>query len=280
MFYIKHLMGISMVALLVTACNNESKPAKEAEAMSTSASPALKEENVSYQADGATLNSYVVYDDADKSKRPAVLVMPEWWGMNEYTKRRARELAKLGYVAIAVDIFGNGKVADNPDSAKAFSGPFYADPQKSKARIDATIAKIRSYPQVDSSKIGAIGYCFGGGMLLNTIRLGDDLKAVVSFHGSLIGTPARKDLLKTSILVCHGNDDKFVTPADVAAFKKQMDSIGADYKFIGYDGATHAFTNPQSTENGKKFNMPIAYNAAADTASWKAMQDFFNAKLK
>ena len=111
--------------------------------------------------------------------------------------------------------------------------------------------------------------------MLNTVRLGDDLKGVVSFHGSLLGTPARKDLLRTKILVCHGNADKFVTPDMVAEFKKQMDSIGASYTFIGYDSATHAFTNPESDVNGPKFHMPIAYNPKADTASWNAMVGFF-----
>ncbi|HMI62755.1 MAG TPA: dienelactone hydrolase family protein, partial [Puia sp.] len=161
------------------------------------------------------------------------------------------------------------------DSAKAFATPFYMHPEKAKARIDSAIAKIRSYDIVDGTKIGGIGYCFGGGMLINTARLGDDLKGIVSFHGSLIGTPARKDLLRTRMLICHGNADKFVSPQDVAAFKKQMDSIGANYTFVGYDSATHAFTNPASTETGKKFNMPIAYNAKADSASWDAMKNFF-----
>jgi dienelactone hydrolase len=149
------------------------------------------------------------------------------------------------------------------------------NPMKAKIRIDSAIARLRKFDNVDAGNIGAIGYCFGGGVLLNTVRLGDDLKGVVSFHGTLIGTPARKDLLKTKILVCHGNADKFVSPADVARFKKQMDSIGATYTFIGYDSATHAFTNPASTATGEKFHMPIGYNAKADSASWDAMKTFF-----
>ena len=232
-----------------------------------------KEENITYTGDNATMSGFVVYDENSTVRRPAVLVVPEWWGLNDYTKSRARQLAKLGYVAMAVDLYGNGKIADNPDSAKAFATPFYMNPVAAKTRIDAAIAKIRTYGAVDTSNIAAIGYCFGGGMLLNTVRLGDELKGVVSFHGSLIGTPARKDLLKTKILVCHGNADQFVSQKDVAEFKKQMDSIGADYKFIGYDSATHAFTNPDSTATGLKFQMPIAYNEKADTASWTAMKD-------
>jgi dienelactone hydrolase len=272
--YPKWIAGSLLLTSTFAACNNSSQqdtsttPAKDSVAT-------IKEENISFTGDGATMHAFVAYSDSGSAKKPAVLVIPEWWGLNDYPKMRARMLAKLGYVAMAVDIYGDGKVAETPDSATAWSGPFYKDPAKAKARIDAAIAKIRTYAMVDSAKIGAIGYCFGGGLLLNTARLGDDLKGVVSFHGSLIGTPARKDLLKTKILVCHGNADQFVSQKDVAAFKKQMDSIGAQYTFIGYDSATHAFTNPASTANGQKFHMPIAYNAKADSASWDKMKDFF-----
>jgi dienelactone hydrolase len=270
----KQLLGGVTVCLLMAACgNNTSNPTAAAPAGGDSSG--IKEETISFPADSANLQAFVVYNDSIKGKRPAVIVVPEWWGLNDYPKMRARMLAKLGYVAMALDIYGDGKVAETPDSAQAYATPFYMHPEKAKARIDAAIAKLRTYDNVDTAEIGAIGYCFGGGVLLNTARLGDDLKGVVSFHGSLIGTPARKDLLRTKILVCHGNADKFVTPDMVAAFKKQMDSIGAAYTFIGYDSATHAFTNPASTVNGQKFHMPIAYNGKADTASWEAMKTFF-----
>jgi dienelactone hydrolase len=269
----KMVFSSLVMASLFTACNNT--PKEESAAPVVDSTAAMKEETITFTSDSATLHAFVVYNDSVKGKRPAVLVLPEWWGLNEYPKMRARELAKLGYVAMAVDLYGDGKVADNPDSAKAFATPFYMHPEKAKARIDSAIAKIRSYDIVDGTKIGGIGYCFGGGMLINTARLGDDLKGIVSFHGSLIGTPARKDLLRTRMLICHGNADKFVLPQEVAAFKKQMDSIGANYTFVGYDSATHAFTNPASTETGKKFKMPIEYNAKADSASWDAMKNFF-----
>ncbi len=271
--------AVALAAISLSSCgSNEEK--KEEPAPTTTAAPVMKEEMVTIQGDGVSLNSFLVYDDSVKTKRPAVLVVPEWWGLTEYAKRRARELSKLGYVALALDVYGDGKLADNPDSAGKYAMPFYQHPEKAKARIDAAIAKLKSLPQVDTANIGAIGYCFGGGILINTARLGDaDLKGVVSFHGSLLGTPARKNLLKTKLLVLHGNADPLVNP-QVAQFKKQMDSIGADYKFIGYDSALHAFTNPDATELGKKFKMPIAYNAAADTASWKEMQTFFGNVLK
>jgi len=271
--------AVVLAAIGFTSCGSNEEKKEESAPTTTAAAPVLKEEMVTIQGDGASLNSFLVYDDSVKTKRPAVLVVPEWWGLTEYAKRRARELSKLGYVALALDVYGDGKIADNPDSAGKFAMPFYQHPEKAKARIDAAIAKLKTLPQVDTANIGAIGYCFGGGILINTARLGDDLKAVVSFHGSLLGTPARKDLLKTKLLVLHGNADPLVNP-QVAQFKKQMDSIGADYKFIGYDSAMHAFTNPDATELGKKFKMPIAYNAAADTASWKEMQTFFGNVLK
>jgi dienelactone hydrolase len=265
------LPGSLVLSLFFIACNNSSSVKTD-----TASTGGLKEETISFPADSAQLKAYVVYPDSVKGKRPAVLVIPEWWGLNDYPQKRAHMLAELGYVAMALDVYGDGKVADNPDSAGAYAKPFYMDPMKAKIRIDAAIARLKMYDHVDTAKIGAIGYCFGGGILLNTVRLGDDLKAIVSFHGSMPGVPARKDLLHTKILVCHGNADKFVTPDAVNKFKRQMDSIGASYTFIGYDSATHAFTNPASTATGKKFNMPIAYNPKADTASWNAMKDFFH----
>jgi len=284
MQYSKLFIGGLLAIGCFTACNNAGDQAAgkgdSTTTTKTDSSVMIKEETVSYTGDGVTMSGFVVYNEANKEKRPAILVVPEWWGLNDYTKGRARQLAELGYVAMAVDIYGDGKAAETPDSAMKFAAPFYKNPASAKARIDAAIAKIRTYAVVDSASIGAIGYCFGGGLLLNTARLGDDLKGLVSFHGSLVGTPARKDLLKTKLLVCHGNDDKFVQPKEVAAFKKQMDSIGADYKFIGYDSATHAFTNPNSTAAGLKFKLPIAYNAKADSSSWAEMKTFFAALFK
>jgi dienelactone hydrolase len=143
--------------------------------------------------------------------------------------------------------------------------------------INAAIKEVKKIEGTDPKNIAAIGYCFGGYIVLNAAKLGADLKAVVSFHGGLGGVAPQKDLLKAKILVCHGGNDKFVTPQSVDVFKQQMDSIGADYTFKVYDGATHAFTNPEATIIGKKFNMPIEYNGKADTASWKDMEAFFNA---
>ncbi|MET0392766.1 MAG: dienelactone hydrolase family protein [Chitinophagaceae bacterium] len=262
--------------LCLAACNNTEKKAEP----ETAAEPKLKEENITYTGDSVTMKGYVVYDENKKGQRPAVLVVPEWWGLNEYAKRRARELAALGYIAMAVDMYGNGEQADNPAKAQELATPFYTNPQKGKTRLDAALAQIKTYSQTDTARIAAIGYCFGGTQVLNAAKLGDNLKGVVSLHGGLQGPQPDKNLLKAAILVCHGGADSFVPQAQVDQFKKQMDSIGANYAFKVYEGATHAFTNPDATETGKKFNMPIAYNAAADTASWNDMKAFLDKTLR
>lgn len=272
----KYLLAIAGAAsLFIAACNNNATPGKE-----IAKTPGVKTESVSYGTDSAKLTGFVGYDSSLDTKRPVVLVIHEWWGLNDYIKSRVKQLAELGYLAIAVDMYGDGKMGANPDEAGKLSMPFYQNPALAKSRFDAALTKIKTYAQADTTKIAAIGYCFGGGIVLNVARLGEPLNGVVSFHGSLVGTPADKSLLKAKILVCHGADDQFVKPEEVATFKKQMDSIGADYTFKQYAGATHAFSNPAATEMGQRFKIPIAYNAAADSASWKEMKDFFGKIFK
>jgi len=276
---------LTVALALFSSCNNQSSsPSSTADTAAsagdsttreTAKAPSLKEQDVTYTGNGVTMDGYVVYDANKEGKRPAVLVVPEWWGLVDYPRMRARKLAELGYIAMAIDMFGNGKVADNPGEASRMTGPFYADLKMTKSRFDAALAKLKTYSQADTSNVAAIGYCFGGGVVLNVARLGDDLKGVVSFHGSLIGAPANKNLLKAKILVCHGMADQFVKPEEVEKFKKQMDSIGADYTFKQYPNATHAFTNPASDVNAEKFKMPVRYNPEADSASWNDMKDFF-----
>ena len=238
-------------------------------------SSSIKEETVTYTSNGTTLKSYVLYNANQKGKRPAIIVVPEWWGNNDYPRMRARKLAEMGYIAIAADMYGDDKIAANPAEAQGLATPFYKDPQLGKARVEAAINKIKEYPQTDVTKIAAIGYCFGGSMVLNAAKLGTDLKGVVSFHGGLATAPATEGSTKAHILVCHGAADKFTSADDIKNFRGNLDSLHVPYAFIVYPNATHAFTNPQSTATGKKFNMPIEYNEAADKKSWNDMQDFF-----
>lgn len=264
-----------LTALLFSACNNNAATEKE-----ELKAPAVKVESISYGTDSTKLTGYVAYDSNATTKLPIVLIIHEWWGLNDYAKGRAKQLAELGYIAIAVDMYGDGKMGNNPDEAGKLAMPFYTNPGLAKSRFNAALSKIKTYSQADSTKIAAIGYCFGGAMVLNMARLGEQLKGVVSFHGNLVGVPADKNLLKADVLVCHGVDDQFVKPEEVATFKKQMDSIGANYTFKQYAGATHAFSNPEATAMGEKFKIPIAYNAAADAASWNDMKEFFGRIFK
>jgi dienelactone hydrolase len=269
------LIPLIITGIISTGCNNQQDTQTTGKSDSTTTAK-MKEETVTYQGDGISMNGFVVYDENRPGPRPAVVVVHEWWGLNDYIKSRARQLADMGYIVMAVDMFGNGKTADNPDSAGKLATPFYKDPNMARERFHAGLAKLTSYSQTDTAKIAAIGYCFGGAQVLNMARLGENLKGVVSFHGNLVGVPPQKDLLKAEVLICHGAADPFVPQSEVDQFKKQMDSIGAKYTFKAYEGALHAFTNPRATEVGERFKIPVKYDAAADSASWNDMKSFFN----
>jgi dienelactone hydrolase len=248
---------------------------------SAGAAPKIKGETVEYTAGGVTLKGYLAYDEHVKGKRPGVLVVHEWWGLNEYARKRARMLAELGYTALAVDMYGNGKTATHPDDAAKFSSETMKDFDTAKARFLAAEDFLKKQPTVDPERIAAIGYCFGGGVVLNMARQGADLKGVASFHGSLAAVrPAEPGAIKAKIRVYTGADDKFVPPDAVAGFEKEMADAMADVKIVSYPGAVHGFTNPDATALGKKFNLPLAYNATADKESWEDMKKFLSGIFK
>jgi dienelactone hydrolase len=236
---------------------------------------------VEYKAGNVTLKGYLAYDTAIKGKRPGVIVVHEWWGLTDYPKKRAEMLAKLGYVALAADMYGDGKIADNPGDAQKFAGESMKDMNLLKLKFLAAMDFLKQDEHTDPTQIAAIGYCYGGGVVLNMARAGIDLKGVVSFHGSLgAAIPAEKGNVKAKLLVCSGAADKFISAKDVETFKKEMKDAGADLKYIAYPGALHAFSNPDATALGKKFNMPIAYNEKADKGSWSEMKKFFKTIFK
>jgi dienelactone hydrolase len=241
-----------------------------------SAHATVKHEEVTYTANGVTMKGYLAYDDAIKGKRPGVLVVHEWWGHNEYARKRARMLAELGYIALAVDMYGDGKQAAHPDDAGKFAGAVMQNMESAKARFMAAMDVLKKNPRTDSKRLAAIGYCFGGGVVLHMARFGFDLKGVVSFHGSYgTQTPAQAGKVKAKVLVCHGADDQFITPEQIDGLKKEMAEAKVDFQFISYPGATHSFTNPEADAYAKQFNLPLAYNADADKKSWEDMQAFF-----
>jgi dienelactone hydrolase len=272
-----------LFAFALVSCNNkksdDADDDKENTTTGSSALPQVKEEAVSYTSDSSTHKGYIAYDTKKEGKLPVVLVVHEWWGLTDYPRSRARQLAELGYFAMAVDMYGNGQTADTPEGAMKLAGPFYMNPGLAKLRIDAALAKAGEYPQADVGNAAAIGYCYGGYVVLNSAKLGSELKGVVNFHGNLSGAPVDKNKLKAAVLVCHGAADSLVPSAEVAAFRKSMDSIGANYQFNAYPGAKHAFTNPGATETGQRLKMPVEYNAAADSSSWNEMKSFLSTVL-
>ncbi|MEN6320089.1 MAG: dienelactone hydrolase family protein [Syntrophaceae bacterium] len=239
------------------------------------AEPKIREMVVEYDVQGTIMKGYLAYDENIKEKRPGVLVVHEWWGLNDYARKRARMLAELGYTALALDMYGEGKVASHPADAGKFSSALMKNFDVAKARFIGGMNVLKKQPTVDPTRIAAIGYCFGGGVVLNTARQGVDLKGVASFHGGLTAVqPAQPGTVKTPILVLHGADDKFTTAKEIEDFKHEMETAGADFRFITYPGAFHSFTNPDADELGKKFNIPIGYNRVADEQSWEELKNF------
>ncbi len=242
---------------------------------------AVQGEEIEYRVGETTMKGYLAFDAAAPGTRPGILVVHEWWGHNDYARQRARMLAELGYTALALDMYGDGRTAQHPDEAGRFATAVRTNLPEAKQRFEAAKTTLQAHPSVDASKIAAIGYCFGGAVVLEMARRGVDLDGVVSFHGSL-GTqnPAQSGAVKGRVLVLNGADDPLVSDEEIAAFKKEMERAGVDYRFVDYPGAVHSFTNPRADEFGRKFGLPLAYDAEADAQSWREMKAFFDEIFK
>ncbi|MEC7753294.1 MAG: dienelactone hydrolase family protein [Bacteroidota bacterium] len=259
----------SLLLVVLVSCNERSSSGND------SVSDMVGQE-VSYSTETTEMKGYIAYNKSSKERRPGVIVVHEWWGHNEYVRSRADELARLGYVALAVDMYGEGKQAEHPDDAGKFAGEVMSNLEEAKARFDAALATLKSNPNVDPDRIAAIGYCFGGSVVLSMANAGYNLDAVAAFHSGVdLPIKPSKDI-KAKILVANGADDPFVPASSVARFRAAMDSVGADYKYVAYDGAVHAFTSPGANALGEKFNLPLMYNEDADKASWNELMSLFN----
>jgi dienelactone hydrolase len=237
------------------------------------ASAIIRTEIVEYKDGDTVLEGFLAYDDTLKGKLPAVLVVHEWTGLNLYIKSRAEQLAELGYVAFAVDIYGKGIRPVNTDEAAKQAAIYRGDRQLMRRRAMAGLEQVKKYPFVDAGRIAAIGYCFGGGVALEMARGGADLRGVISFHGNLdTPNPADNNNIRAKVLVCHGGDDPFVTQEQVNDFWSQMRGTKVNWQLIIYSGAVHGFTNPN---NGSVPSKGIAYDKLADIRSWMAMKQFF-----
>lgn len=244
--------------------------------LSAAAQAELREQSVSYRSGDTTLRGYLVWDDRIAGKRPGVLVVHEFWGLNDYPRARARMLAELGYTALAVDMYGEGRVGDHPQEASEFMNAVLKNADLARARFVAAQKFLQQESTVDPTRIAAIGYCFGGATVLMMAREGVDLAGVVSFHGLLnAGAPAQPGRIKARILVETGADDAMASADEVAAFEKEMTAVGANFRVDSYPGAKHGFTNPAADAVAKEFGLPVGYDATADAKSWAATQQFF-----
>ena len=237
----------------------------------------IRTQDVTYTAGDTTCNGHIAYDGAAGESCPGVLVVHEWWGLDDYIRGRARMLAELGYTALAVDMYGNGRTAADPDGAGALMSSVLGDMDAGTARLRAAFETLCGHPTVDADRVAAIGYCFGGAMVLHGARIGMDLKGVVSFHGSLgsFHKPARGEV-KAKVLVCHGAADSLVSDEEIAGIEQEMADAGADFRFVAYDGALHGFTNPAATANGERYALPLKYDEAVDARSWNDMKALFS----
>lgn len=233
---------------------------------------------VAYEDGGVKLEGWLAYDDAKASgaqKAPGVLVLPEWWGLNDYAKGRAEQVAALGYVAFAVDMYGKGVVTRDKAQAGEWAGKFYGKPLMVE-RAQAGLAQLLGTGLVDAKRVAAIGYCFGGAATQVLAYSGAPLAGIVSFHGSLVAaSPEAAAKNQAKFLICHGAVDPFVSAAEIAAFTTSMNAGKFDYQFVSYADAVHAFTNPDADKLGAENQIPVKYNAAADRRSWAHMKAFF-----
>ncbi len=233
---------------------------------------------IAYDHEGQKLQGYLAYDDAKKGPRPGVLVIHEWWGLNDYAKMRTRQLAEMGYVAFAADMYGEGRTTRDPKEAQAWSSAVSSKPGMLAARSKAGLDVLRKEKETDVERIAAIGFCFGGTTVLQLAYAGVPLKGVVTFHGGLVvpdEQQARK--IRAPIVILHGAEDGFVKPETIDGLKKALDAAKVDWFMVTYANAVHAFTNPDADS----YKIPgIGYNEKAAKRSWDEMSRFFQVQLK
>lgn len=251
-------------------------------ALGAGAQAAIQEEAVTYKDGDTTMKGFVVYDDAVKGQRPGVIMVHEWWGITKHMHDAAQKLAQQGYTAFIADMYGDAKTADNPKDAGALATSVMKDPKVMEARFNAAQAQLSKHASVDPSRVAAVGYCFGGAVVINMARAGANLDAVAGYHASLgLNTPPpAPGTVKAKILVLNGADDPFVKKEEYTTLRTQMEAAKADYRVVEYPGAVHAFTNPEATELGKKFNLPLRYDAQVDQAATAEAMKFLGAAVK
>lgn len=232
---------------------------------------------VSYKVGEKEFKGHISHAKKGEGKRPGVIVVHEWWGQNEFARAQADKLAELGYTAMALDMYGEGKTTTHPSEAGEFAKGVYTNIDEAKRRFKKAIEVLKSQPEVDGDKIAAIGFCFGGSIVLSMARLGEDLDAVVSLHGGLqLPVKAKKGAFSGKVLVLNGEADPMVPKKDVKAFKREMKRANIETEIVNYPGALHAFTNPNADNVAKEFKLPLAYDAKATEDSWMRIEKLFS----
>ena len=262
--------------LMFASCSSPSQPEDTTvETQSdTIQTVSIEKHEIAYSTDSTTMNGYVAYKNNLTEKKPGILVVHEWWGHNDYARKRADMLAELGYVALAVDMYGDGKQASHPADAGGFAGAVMGNFEEAKARFAKAIETLKATPNVDTTKIAAIGYCFGGSVALAMANSGFDLDAVAAFHSGLqLPVNPQEGMVKGKVLICNGSDDPFIPIEQVTSYKSLLDGAGVDYKYVSYEGTVHAFTNPGADAVGEKFELPLKYNKESDEKSWVELQE-------
>jgi len=276
----KRLHTLLVIAfLLFVSCSQKQSDKAEVvdEEPTEMKTPEIVGEEIKYSNGTIEMIGYLAYDKNADEKRPGVLVVHEWWGHNEYTRERARQLAELGYVALAVDMYGDGKTAGHPEDAGKFVEEVISNMDEAVSRFEEALKTLNAHPGVDIEKTAAIGYCFGGSVVLSMANAGIDLDAVAAFHAGLqLPVQPEKGKVTAKVLVCNGADDPFIPQEHTDAWIASMDAAEVDYKYVSYPGVVHGFTSKYADELGKEFELPLAYNEEADLESWEELKALLN----
>lgn len=275
-FYKSKLLLLFSVLLVIACKQQKDEKSPDTVTASTSQTPDIKGEEVNYTVDTTRLKGYMAYNESKTGKRPGVLIIHEWWGHSDYVRERADMLAGLGYTAMALDMYGEGKQAHHPDDAGKFAKEVMSNIDMAQKRFDAALELLKEQPTVDPDKIAVIGYCFGGSVALTMANMGANIEVVAAFHSGVQLPVMPNKKLKAAVLVCNGADDPFIDQGSVTTFKSGLDSLNADYQYVAYPGVVHSFTSKYADSLGKKFNLPLAYNAEADRKSWQSLQNLLN----
>jgi len=268
---------ILTLPLAIISCKTESKDkaaSKQTSTIQKEDPVSIVGEEIAYETDSTLMRGYLAHNSAIDEKKPGIIVVHEWWGHDDFARKKAEKLAELGYVALAVDMYGQGKTANHPEEAMAFSSKVMKNFDTAKARFEAAVETLKADKNVDNNKISAIGFCFGGSVALSMANTGANLDAVAVFHSGL-GLPVMpNENLKAKLLIQNGAEDMMITDEQISTFKSQLDDVNADYEYIAYEGVKHSFTNKKADSLGKKYNLPLAYDKEAAEKSWEKMTLF------